>query len=259
MEKILITGARSGLMNRVIELLPNYYIYVTVKTERELERVKEKYKHKKNIFCIKLDITNEDDVNKIENLDIDILIANAAIGEGGSIVDMPFNRIRNNYEVNVFSNFQLIQKILKQMIKKDYGKIIVISSLASIIPLPFLGAYCSTKSSVSMLTMCLRKEMSLFSSKIKIKMIQPGFYHTGFNQLMFDKKDNYMNRDSYFSNMLDEINKKEGLIIRLLEKQKSNSITNKIVKAIKTNDNRFIYRAPLSQDLFSRIYGLFRW
>lgn len=259
MKKILFTGARSGIINKVIDKLDNnYYIYVTVENERQLTSVKEKYKNKSNIECFKLDITNKEDRDKVNTLDVDILVSNAAVGMGGAVADIPFERVRHNYEVNVFSNFELIQLVLKQMIKKDSGKIIIMSSLASILPLPFLGSYCSTKSSISMLSMCLRDELSLISN-VQIKMIQPGLYHTGFNQVMFENKDDYMNLDSFFTNILDNINRLEGSTIRFLEKQSCSSIVRQIVKAIETKNNKFIYRAPLSQNIVARIYGFFRW
>jgi len=259
MKKILFTGARSGIINNVIDhLIGNYYIYVTVETESQLKCVKKKYKDYSNIKCFKLDITKKEDREKIIDLDIDILVSNAAIGMGGAVADIPFDRVRKNYEVNVFSTFELIQIVLKKMIKKDRGKIIIISSLAGIMPIPFLGAYSSTKSSINALSICLREELSLISNKIKIKLIQPGFYHTGFNQVMFDNKDNYMDINSYFSNILNTINLVEGSLIGLLEKKNLNSITNKILYAIKTDDNKFIYRAPFSHAMFVKLYNIFK-
>jgi len=257
MQKILFTGARSGIINDVIDnIIDDFYIYLTVETDTQLKCIKKKYKEYDNVKCLKLDITKKEDREKIKNLDIDIFVSNAAIGMGGSVADIPFERVRKNYEVNVFSTFELIQLVLKNMIKKDKGKIIIISSIAGIVPLPFLGVYSSTKSSVNSLSICLREELSLISDNIKIKLIQPGFYHTGFNQVMFDNKDDYMNLDSFFSKILDDINKVEGTTISLLEKKKLDSIRNQIIKSIKTDDNKFIYRAPFSQALFTKLYSL---
>ena len=70
MQKILITGARSGIMSKVIDRIKrDYYVYLTVHTESELQRVKEKYQNYPNIECFKLDVTNENDVKKILKLD----------------------------------------------------------------------------------------------------------------------------------------------------------------------------------------------
>ena len=142
MKKILVTGARSGIINKVIDKIQNqYYIYVTVHTNKELEIVKNKYKDNKNIKCLKLDITNQKDINKIRNLDIDIFISNAAISESGSVAEIKIDKMRENFEVNVFSNFNIVQIVLKNMIKKGKGKIIMMGSLAGKIPMPFAGTY----------------------------------------------------------------------------------------------------------------------
>lgn len=106
-------------MKELIKKIKNkYFIYVTTHTVIELENIKEKYKNEKNIKCFKLDVTSKVDKQKIKDLDIDIFVANSAIGIGGSIINMNMNNIRNNFEVNVFSNFELIQIILKNMLEK---------------------------------------------------------------------------------------------------------------------------------------------
>ena len=120
MKKILITGARSGIMGKVIDKIKNnYFIYVTVHTQSQLKAIKEKYKNNKNIKCFKLDVTNQKDILKLKNLDIDILISNAAISETGSILELPIEKMKNNFQTNVFSNFNIIQIVLKNMIKKN--------------------------------------------------------------------------------------------------------------------------------------------
>lgn len=60
MKKILITGACSGLIYPVIQRLKeNYFLYVTVHTDSERERVLRLYINSQNIKCIKLDITKD--------------------------------------------------------------------------------------------------------------------------------------------------------------------------------------------------------
>lgn len=259
MKTILVTGARSGIINQVIDRIINKYnIYLSVENNKQLEMVREKYKNYNNITCFKLDVTNQKDREKIENLDIDIFISNEAIGEGGSIAEIPFNKVRKNYEVNVFSKFELIQLVLKQMISKNKGKIIIMSSLAATIPINFLGVYCSTKSSINMLTTALKNELKLLNNNIKIKLIEPGLYHTGFNQVMLENKYNWMDIDSYFKKQINSIRKRENIIFSLLEKRSLNSIVNKIIKSIDDDNNKFKYSAPFTQYLAAKLYLIFR-
>ena len=74
---------------------------------------------------------------------------------------------------------------------------------------------------------------------------------------MFDKKYEFMDVDSYFEHHIQLIKKSENIILKLFEKRKLDSIVNKIETAIKTEKPKFIYSAPLSQNLFVKIVSLF--
>ena len=254
MKKILITGATSGIAKELIKRIKNdYFIYVTTHTNSELKSIKEYYKNDKNIECFKLDITDELDRNKLYNLDVDILLCNAAISIGGSIINMDVNDIRKTYDVNIFSNIEVIQIIIKNMLKKDSGKIIIMGSLASIIPIANIGAYSSSKAALVKIAQCLKKELKQLNSNVKVSLIEPGLYHTGFNNLMFDNKYD-TNFDDLFKEELELIRKKENLIL-LLENRNLDSIIDKIKESL--NGDKFIYRAPLIQVVGAKIYNLF--
>ena len=255
MKKILITGARSGMIYPVIQKLKrNYFIYVTVHTDSEVKYIKNLYKEN-NIECIKLDITK--DLDKLNKLDIDILVCNAAIAESGSLFEIPLEKVKENYNVNVFSNLDLIQKVSKKMIKKGKGKIVIISSLTSKMVLPFLGSYSSSKASLSAIARSLYYESKLLKSKIDIVLIEPGLYRTGFNKLAFDKKYDFMDYNSFFDKQIELIRKSENIYLWLFEKRSLKSIADKIYKAITASKPHFRYSAPVSHDLFAKIVNLF--
>ena len=257
MEKILITGARSGIISKVIDnIIDDYELYLTGHTDSQVRVMKDKYKNYKNVTCIKLDITNEDDYRKIENIDIDIYIANAAIAESGSMIEMPVDRIRDNFETNVFSNFKVLQRVLQKMIKKGRGKVIIMGSLAGKIPMPFLGAYSGSKASLIKMTEALRFELLLLDSDIKVSLILPGLYDTGFNKLAMDKKYDFMDLDSFFEYQLDFIRAYDKFVL-FFEQRSLSSIVNKICQAVSSDNPKFIYTAPFSQSLVARIVSLF--
>lgn len=259
MKKVLFTGARSGIAHATIKRLLDYdyEIYVTVHTDKQLELVKEAYQEYNNVICLKLDITNPEDLKQLESIDVDILVNNAAIGESGSIAEIPMDKVRNNFEVNVFSFFSVVQIVLKRMMQKGEGKIILMSSLVGIIPLDFLGVYSATKASIIKLATTLKNELKLVDNDIKIVLIEPGTYHTGFNQVMLNKKYDWMHKDSYFSQEIEEIRRRETMLFGTLEKRCLNSIVNKIEKAITSNNPRFVYRAPFSQAMLAKVYSFF--
>ena len=91
--KILITGATSGIgYNLAKELIKRRHIvYITVHHNKEIKLVRRKLKKDnilKNVYVFKMDITNKKDLSLIDDLDIDVLVNQAGIGIGGSILDI---------------------------------------------------------------------------------------------------------------------------------------------------------------------------
>jgi short-subunit dehydrogenase len=250
---ILITGATSGIgFNTGIKLVKlGYNVYFTTKTFKELEVLNEKIYNFPNAYSFKLDVTSKKDRKKLENIDIDVLISNAAIGLGGSILEANMDDVRKCFEVNVFSNFEIIKIVLNNMLKKNKGKIIIMSSMISNISIPFLGIYASTKASISMLTSCLRKEIGFINKNISISFIEPGIYKTGFNKVMLDNK--YSN-NSKFKELNNSIMVLEDELFNLTSSKNLDSISNTIIKVINKDKPKLVYRAPFIQNVFIKIY-----
>ena len=254
MKKILITGARSGIIGDVIKKIKeDYILYVAVHTESELRAIKKIYKDYKNIKCMKLDLSLDEDINKLDQIDIDVLVCNGAVAESGSLLDIPFSNIRYNFEINFFSNLKIIKKVI---LKNENVKIVIVSSLAGKLPMPFLGSYSASKAALSQFIKALNWEAKLLNRKIDLCLVEPGLYSTGFNKLAFDKKYDFMDNESFFKSQIENIRKAENIYLYLFEKRCLNSISNKIVKAIKDENPRFYYRAPFSQVLFVKLYNI---
>lgn len=80
-------------------------------------------------------------------------------------------------------------------------------------------------------------------------------YHTGFNQVFLENK---YNDGKYFNSCKNKIYKYEHLFFKLGEKKKLDSIVNKIVKAIESNNPKKVYRTPLSQAIGAKIFNAFK-
>lgn len=252
---ILITGARSGIgYATALELLNRgHFVYLSVHTDEQLEGLENDEQLKgKTVKCLKLDITSEEDKEKVKDLDIDVLINNAAIGNGGSIVEASIERIRENFEVNFFGTIQLTQLFIREMIEKNKGRIIMISSMLGEMPFPWLGIYSSTKAALTNISMALDKELKEVNSNVNVVVIEPGFYRTGFNEVMMDNK--YDNENSVFANYRRKIYDKEQMKVNLLTSDDLNSIVSKIVEAVETDKPDIKYKAPLIQAAFEKAY-----
>lgn len=253
---VLITGGCSGIGVEVGKRLSLYghKIYLGIHTKSQVKRAIERLKEYKNIKCIKLDVTKNQDINQLKDFKIDVLFCNAAVGYSGSILEIPFQNIKKSYEVNVFSTIKIMQLVAKQMIENNSGRIIVMSSLLGEVPLKFFGVYSSTKASLISLAISIKKELKLINKNIKVCLIEPGAYYTGFNQIMIENKFSWMKQKSYFNN-LNKLREKELKMFNLIEKKRLNTIVWKIEDAILSNNPKFIYSAPFFQVLFLKIYS----
>lgn len=255
---ILITGAASGFGRDTAVALAKRGHKVIATTHRE-ESVMELTTAYPNLFLavFKLDITLAEDRNKILDFDLDVLINNAGIGESGSLAEVPLGRVRANFETNVFSTLTITQLALKGMLKKQSGTVIFISSLAGRIPMPFLGPYSMTKHALSAAATMLRSELKKISNTVHIALVEPGAYHTGFNQKNIAKKYEWMDKNSLFYDKIEELKTEENKQFNLTEVSTTNSIVTKIVTAAEATKPRLRYIAPWWQGLGVRIMRIF--
>lgn len=258
--RILITGATSGIGYKLgVELAKRgHIVYMCTHTVEELFYLREKLK-RDNVKAIsfKMDITTED-IYLVNNIKIDCLINHAGIGIGGSLLYMDVDFLRKNYEVNIFSSFKLLRLVYENMVKnKIDGKIFVTSSVAAYLPFPFLGCYTSSKAAITMLCRTIKEELKYLKSNICISIIEPGAYKTGFNQVMIDNKNKFMNKENPIYDNIESINKIQRNLFRLLEKDDYSDLVKKIIKEIEKKRSKFIIRRPLGLNIFMKFYYLF--
>ncbi len=255
--KILITGAASGIgyLTALTLAQRGHEVYLTCHTKRQVKLVKEKLGNPINITIMKIDITKEEDRQKVLDLNVDCLYNHAGIALGGSIIEADMDEVRENFEVNVFSSFRLLQLVLRQMVDKDSGRIVVMSSLASSFSIPFAGVYSATKASITSIVKALQKEMFLMGTNVKVTLIEPGLYHTGFNQVFLDNK---YDGGKYFKDIKKELYNVEHFLFKLGEKKKLDSIVVQIVRAIEDKKPKKVYKAPFIQSKLVKIYSMFK-
>lgn len=262
--KVFITGATSGIgFVTALKLAKlGHYVYLGIHRENQLIPTKEKiqfYQLEKQMSVLILDITDPKSRHQIFDLDIDCLINNAALGVGGALLDLSVDAIRYNFEVNVFSTIELIQLYAASLfLKKKKGKVVIISSLAGIVPIPFMSSYSATKASLISFATALRKEVKLLDIDITVKLVEPGIYYTGFNEVMIDNQEKYLKLDAIFSSVYPEIRRKQRFFFQFFSKKDLASIERKVVVATLSNSAKFIYRAPFFQVLVAKLYALFK-
>lgn len=132
----------------------------------------------------KLDVTDERDRERARTWGVDVLLNNAGISEGGATIDIPEERIRRQFEVNVFGTVLLTQGIAREMVTKGGGRIVFVSSVAGLTTDPFTGAYAASKHAIEAFADALDQELA--EHGVTVATINPGPYLTGFNDTMFE-------------------------------------------------------------------------
>ena len=188
MANILITGCRGGIALDAAQRLVHrgHTVYATVHKTESIDATKAAFSGAGGAIVFKLDILDAQDRQAAADLPIDVLINNAAIGDSGPLADIDIARIRRTFDTNLFATLALTQPIIKRMAHQGGGRVLFIGSIAGHIPMPFLAPYNMTKFALEGLVYALRQEVKPLG--INVVMINPGGYHTGFNQKKHGKQ-----------------------------------------------------------------------
>lgn len=114
-----------------------------------------------------------------------------------------------------------------------------------------------TKYSLSSGAETLKKELKQIKKKVYVAVVEPGAYHTGFNQEMIATKFEWMDKNSYFYKIIDKIKRNGKRRFALTECKTTKSIVKKIVSATEAKKPRFRYTAPWWQSIGVRIIRIF--
>jgi len=187
MNTVLITGAGTGFGHEVamrmaekgFDVIAAVEIYAQVQTLK-----RQAAKRGVTLQIEKLDVTDDGDRRKALAWNVEILVNNAGVLEGGSVVDIPALNIRREFEVNVIGPLLLTQGIAKQMVRRGKGRIVWVSSREGLNVNPFTGIYSASKHAVEAIAETMSLELQEFG--IEVATINPGPFLTGFNDRGFE-------------------------------------------------------------------------
>jgi NAD(P)-dependent dehydrogenase (short-subunit alcohol dehydrogenase family) len=186
MKKVLITGAGTGFGHEVAMRLAEkgFDVVAAVEIYAQVQTLKRQAAARGvNLKVEKLDVTNDGDRRKALAWNVEILVNNAGVLEGGSVVDVPAFNMRSEFEVNVIGPLLLTQGIAKQMVKRGKGRIVWVSSREGLNVNPFTGIYSASKHAVEAIAETMSLELQEFG--IEVATVNPGPFLTGFNDRGF--------------------------------------------------------------------------
>ena len=122
------------------------------------------------------DISLNNFLENIRNLDIDILINNAGINkisEFNDIKDEDFLKIQN---INLIAPFKICKAVIPNMKQRGWGRIVNISSIFGKITKEFRASYSASKFALDGMTASLAVELAEYG--ILANCVAPGFVDT---------------------------------------------------------------------------------
>jgi NAD(P)-dependent dehydrogenase (short-subunit alcohol dehydrogenase family) len=188
MRRIFLTGASSGIGLATAEALlaRGDEVWGTSRNPADL------LKHDR-FHPVRLDLHNDTDIDQVftgaltEAGHFDVVINNAGGGHFGPAELLSLPEIREQFQLVFFAHVQLMQLALAAMRLRESGLIINVTSLATLLPVPFMGAYNAAKSAMAAFTMSMQIELG--TSNIHIVDLQPADIRTNFNDAVRRNND----------------------------------------------------------------------
>ena len=185
----LVTGATSGIGRELATLFAKDG-YNLVLVARNEDNLLELGQHFEEQFGIKATLITKDlagdeagqqvyDEVKQQDIQVDVLVNNAGMGEYGLFAtETDLQKEIDIIHINVVALVKLTKLYLKDMVQRNDGKILMLGSVASVIPNPLMAVYGATKSFIYSFSEALRNEIK--ETNVTLTVLMPGATDTDF-------------------------------------------------------------------------------
>jgi 3-oxoacyl-[acyl-carrier protein] reductase len=107
---------------------------------------------------------------------VDLLVNAAGISIDGLSIDMSYESLMSQFQINVFAAWQAMSILGRDMAFHHQGRIINVASIAATLNSPGRSIYASTKAALISLTKSFAVELGRFD--IRVNAVAPGFVDT---------------------------------------------------------------------------------
>jgi NAD(P)-dependent dehydrogenase (short-subunit alcohol dehydrogenase family) len=187
---VLITGSSSGIGWATAKHLSDvgWRVYATARNVEKIAPLEES-----GCRLLALDVTDEasmasavEEVEREEGA-VGALVNNAGYSQSGAVEAVPMEKVRAQFETNVFGLVRMCQLVLPGMRRQGYGRIVNLSSMGGKLTFPGAGFYHASKYAIEAISDAMRYEVEGFA--IKVSIIEPGLIRTGFADAAVDSMD----------------------------------------------------------------------
>lgn len=181
----LITGASSGIGAIYADRLAKrgFDLLLVARDEQRLEAAATKLRveHGVQVEVLKADLTQKDDVLKLEqrlrsDSSISLLLNNAGVAADGLLANSDMDQLEKLIQLNVTTLTRLASAAAASFAKAGRGTIINIGSVVALFPERFNATYTASKAYVLSLTQSLNAELD--GTGVKVQAVLPGVTRT---------------------------------------------------------------------------------
>jgi NAD(P)-dependent dehydrogenase (short-subunit alcohol dehydrogenase family) len=180
---VLITGCSSGIGAATAAHLAatGWRVYATARRVESLADLEAK-----GCKTLALDVTDDASrraaVEAVEAAEgaVGVLVNNAGYSQSGAVESVADERVRAQFDTNVFGPLAMCRLVLPGMRAQGWGKIVNLSSMGGKFTFPGGGVYHASKYAVEALSDALRFEVKGFG--VDVIVIEPGIIRTRFGE-----------------------------------------------------------------------------
>jgi 3-oxoacyl-[acyl-carrier protein] reductase len=192
----LITGASRGIGRAIaLRLAPRWSVVAVARNAAELETLAKEIREKGGACeTIVLDVTDGSAVRRaLEGREIDVLVNNAGVGVMKPFVDLEPDEWKLMMDVNLNAIYHVTRPLLRGMIQRGRGHVVIIGSIAGKAGFAGGAAYAATKFAVTGFAESLMLEVR--DAGVKVSVVMPGSVATSFSRTGRDQSWKLMAED----------------------------------------------------------------
>lgn len=186
----IVTGASTGIGFELASIAAeNGYDLLVVADEPLIDAAARDFRlHGSSVESIEADLSTIEGVDALlaaaKGRRIDLLCANAGRGLGHGFLDQEVADWRRVIDTNITGTLYLLQNVLRDMVARDDGKVLITGSIAGFIPGSFQAVYNGSKAFIDSFADAIRNEIK-DAKGVTVTTLMPGPVETEF----FDRAD----------------------------------------------------------------------
>ncbi len=222
-KSVLVTGSTRGIGKAIAKMFAEEGASIILNYRKKADVAIQTYKEfseiTKDILLVKADVSQNEDVeNMFKEIEdrfggVDILVNNAGLGLAYPFTQFPEDLWDKLIDINLKSAFICSKRASRYMIKKNWGRIINISSVAGLLGVNMLSAYSVAKAGLIGLTRVMAIELSQYN--ITVNAVAAGLVNTKLGLSIFNLLSQATGKD--VNELSNAWSKRHTLIGRILE------------------------------------------